>query len=222
MTAARVSDITAARAMPIEPGATYVFDLGYYDYGWWARMRDAGCTIVTRLKRTTLLRKVEEQPVAPGGPVLADRTGLLPQRQAGNRRNPLHTKLREVRVRSPEGKPLRLLTNNLAAPAEAIAALYRRRWEIELFFRWIKQTLRIRTFLGRSENAVRIQIATALIAYLLLHVARARHAARFSLLEFTRRVRATLMHRRPLSHLGSTPPPTPKQPETQPSLMRQT
>ena len=76
--------------------------------------------------------------------------------------------MREVRVRIGTGKILRILTNDLDAPAQEIADLYKRRWAIELFFRWVKQTLKIRSFLGVSENAVRIQIAVALIAFLLL------------------------------------------------------
>ena len=80
--------------------------------------------------------------------------------------------MREIGVVLDGGKRLRLLSNDLDAPAAEIAALYKRRWAIELFFRWVKQTLRIKHFIGRSENAVRIQIAVAMIAYLLLKLAR--------------------------------------------------
>src|ERR1700716_1623382 len=75
-----VNDITAAKAMPIEAGATYVFDLGYYDYGWWAGLYHAGCRIVTRFKANTPFEVVEERPVAPGSSILSDRTGHLPTR----------------------------------------------------------------------------------------------------------------------------------------------
>ena len=85
--------------------------------------------------------------------------------------------------------------------------LYKRRWKIELFFRWVKQTLRIKHFIGRSENAVRIQIAVALIAFLLLRLAHAAQRTVHSLLAFTRLVRANLMHRRSLDNLLATPPP---------------
>jgi hypothetical protein len=78
---ARVNDITAAQAMPIEPGATYVFDLGYYDYAWWAKLDAAQCRIVTRLKSNTPLAVVEERPVPAGGAILGDRIGHLPARQ---------------------------------------------------------------------------------------------------------------------------------------------
>ncbi|MBA3520760.1 MAG: IS4 family transposase [Rhizobiales bacterium] len=209
VTTAKVNDITAAKAMPIEPGATYVFDLGYYDYGWWAKLDEAGCRIVTRFKKNTPLDVIEENPVAAGSPVLSDRIGFLPLRQARSRRNPFGDAVREIRVLTETGKQLRILSNDLDAPAEEIAALYKRRWAIELFFRWIKQTLKIKHFVGRSENAMRIQIAVALIAFLLLRLAQAAVPLVESPLAFARLVRANLMHRRPLDRLLAPPePPT--------------
>jgi hypothetical protein len=90
---------------------------------------------------------------------------------------------------------------DLDAPAQEIADLYKQRWQIELFFRWVKQTLRIKRFIGVSENAVRIQIAVALIAFLLLRLAQATQKAVHSPLEFARLIRANLMHRRPIDRL---------------------
>ena len=210
ITAAKVNDITAAQAMPIVSGATYVFDLGYYDYAWWARMTAAGCRIVTRFKANTPLTDAIERDIPQGADILSDRVGLLPQRQAKSRRNPLSGHVREVRVATETGKILRILSNDLDAPAQDIADLYKRRWAIELFFRWIKQTLKIRHFLGTSENAVRIQVAVALIAFLLLRLAQAAQDAIASPLAFARLVRANLMHRKPIDRLSSrTPPPSP-------------
>ncbi|NEJ26245.1 IS4 family transposase, partial [Rhizobium leguminosarum] len=194
VTPANVNDITAAKVMPIEPGATYVFDLGYYDFGWWAKMDKAGCRIVTRFKSHTPLAVTREQAVEDAGPILSDRIGLLPARQAKNRRNPFSDPVREVTVRIDTGKVLRILSNDLEAPAKEIADLYKRRWAIELFFRWVKQTLKIKHFLGASENAVRIQIAVALIAFLLLRMAQADQSMVQSPLAFARLVRANLMH----------------------------
>jgi hypothetical protein len=202
---ANVNDITAAKAMPVQPGATYVFDLGYYDYGWWANLDAAGCRIVTRLKRNTPLRVSETRP-APGGAILSDRVGHLPDRLASQRRNPLHKPVRELQVRIETGKLLRIVTNDLIAPAQEIADLYKRRWAIELFFRWIKQTLKITRFLGTSENAVRIQIAVALIAFVLLRLAQKTQTAIASPLSFARLVRTNLMHRRRLDQLEGPPP----------------
>jgi transposase len=207
VTPARVNDITAAKAMPIEAGATYVFDLGYYDYGWWAELDAKGCRIVTRFKKNTPLAVVEERPLPPGSAALSDRVGHLPARMAKSRKNPLQKPVREVRVITETGKELRILTNDLDATADQIADLYRRRWQVELFFRWIKQTLKIRHFLGTSENAVRIQVAVALIAFLLLRLAQQAAKLTASPLAFARLVRANLMHRRPLDALLEPPPP---------------
>ena len=194
--------------MPIEAGATYVFDLGDYDYGWWAKMDQAGCRIVTRFKSNTPLTVTAELEVPANGSILSDRIGLLPHRQAKSRKNPFSDPVREVRVRIETGKILRILCNDLDAPAQEIADLYKRRWAIELFFRWVKQTLKIRHFLGNSENAVRIQIAVALIAFLLLRMAQAAQKAVESPIAFARLVRANLMHRKRIDCLiGSDPKP---------------
>ena len=201
-TTGNVNDITAAHDMPIEPGATYVFDLGYYDYGWWAKLHAANCRIVTRLKGNTRLTVTRERLVAPGQPILSDSIGTLPARQSYRRQNPMSVELPEVRVRTDTGKVLRILTNDLTARAQQIADLYKRRWMIELFFRWIKQTLRIKRFIGTSENAVRIQIAVALIVFLLLRLAHQAQTAVIKLLEFVRLVRATLMQRRDIRALN--------------------
>ena len=114
--------------------------------------------------------------------------------------------VREIRVTTDTGKVLRILSNDLDAGAEEIANLYRRRWAIELFFRWVKQTLKITRFIGVSENAVRIQIAVALIAFLLLRLAQAAQTAIQSPLVFSRLVRANLMQRRSFENLLEPPP----------------
>lgn len=207
VTPANVNDISVAKMMPIRPGATYVFDLGYYDYGWWAKLDAAGCRIVTRLKVNTPLSVVAETPVPEHSPVLSDVIGHLPRRQARSRKNPFQDPVRELRVRTETGKILRIVTNDLDAPADTIADLYKRRWQIELFFRWVKQSLKIRHFFGTSENAVRIQIAVALIAFLLLRMAHSRQTAIQSLLAFSRLVASNLMHRRPIERLLDPPPP---------------
>lgn len=201
VTPANVNDITAAKEMPIEPGATYVFDLGYYDYGWWAKLHRAGCRIVTRLKANTPFEIIENRPVPTGSSILSDRTGYLPKRLAASRRNPLPDLVREIHVVIETGKVLRIFTNDLNASPQQIADLYKRRWAIELFFRWVKQTLKISHFLGTSENAVRIQIAVALIAFLLLRLAHDANKIVDSPLAFARLIRANLMHPRSIAEL---------------------
>jgi len=211
VTPAKVNDITAAQAMPIEPGATYVFDLGYYDYRWWADLDAQACRIVTRFKANTPLKTVEALRVPPGSTnILSDRIGFLPARQARSRRNPMRNAVREVRVRIETGTVLRILSNDLDATAQEIADLYKRRWAVELFFRWVKQTLKITRFLGTSENAVRIQIAVALIAFLLLRLAQATQNAIESPIHFARLVRTNLMHRRRIDQLLGPPKPPPQ------------
>ena len=209
VTAANVNDMTAAKDMPIEAGATYVFDLGYYDFAFWARLDGLGCRLVTRFKANTPLNSPRDLPLSPGATPLSDRIGFLPARQAMNRKNPMQDAVREVVVKTETGQTLRLLTNDLDAPAQEIADLYKRRWRIELFFRVMKQTLRITKFVGRSENAVRIHIAAALIAYLLLRALQkiAKDARGF--LELVQLVRANLMHRKDPSRLRVPHPPPP-------------
>ncbi|MBV8473234.1 MAG: IS4 family transposase [Hyphomicrobiales bacterium] len=209
VTAANVNDITAAKAMPIEAGATYVFDLGYYDFSWWARLDAAGCRLVTRFKANTPLREATIMPLAEGSDVLSDRIGFLPARQAANRKNPMHDAVREIVVETETGKRLRILSNDLDAPAQEIADLYKRRWQIELFFRVMKQTLKITKFLGRSENAVRTQLAVALIAFLLLRALQEITKATHGFLELVRLVRANLTHRRDAARLRHNDPPRP-------------
>jgi hypothetical protein len=119
--------------------------------------------------------------------------------------------VREVQVIIETGKVLRIFTNDLTASAQEIADLYKRRWAIELFFRWVKQTLKITHFLGTSENAVRIQIAVALIAFLLLRLAHDANQIVESPLAFARLIRTNLMLRRPIAELLRAPRSPPPQ-----------
>ena len=213
ITAATVNDIIPAKAMEIVPGATYVFDLAYYDFVWWTRLDTAGCRFVTRLKSNTKLRDAVSRPLQGGSKdspgICAERVGCLPKRLGSGRRNPFTEPLREITVRLDTKKVIRIATNDLDAPAAEIAALYRQRWQIELFFKWIKQNLKIKRFLGRSQNAVAIQIFTALIAYLILRAAHQAQDAIPSSLTFTRLVRLNLMHKRSINHLARPPTPPP-------------
>lgn len=207
VSAARENDMVKAGEMPVEAGATYVFDLGYCSFSWWFSLHASGCRFVTRLRKNSPVHVIEERPVAAGGKITAEQVVRVRGRLGHMRRNPLAAiDLREVHVVIDTGKTLRLVTNDLTSPAEEIAELYKTRWEIELFFRWIKQTLKIRKFLGASENAVRVQIAVALIAYLLLRSAHATQSSVGSLLTFARLVRANLMHLRSIYDLERPPP----------------
>ena len=131
----------------------------------------------------------------------------MPPRLKGTRSHPLACDLREVHVIIDTGKMLRIVSNDLTTPAETIADLYKTRWQIEVFFRWVKQTLRIKKFLGTSENAVRIQLAVALIATLLLRIAQATQRRIESPLAFARLIRSNLMHFKTIHDLIPTKPP---------------
>jgi IS4 transposase len=222
LSSAKVDDVVAARAVPLEAGATYVFDKGYTDYGWWAQLVAAGAFFVTRRKRNAHRREIVERP-AEGDGILADRLLKIGHRQArgGAPKNPLYeVPLREIAVARPPGtrpdrdgrdEPFYILTNDLKRPAVDIARLYKERWQIELLFRWLKQNLQIRSFLGRSENAVRIQLYVALIAFMLLrilhHTAARAFKPRTALL--LARLRTTLLSPLDLRHKPSPPPRPP-------------
>jgi hypothetical protein len=201
LTHCRINDIVEAERLRPEPGATYVMDRGYYDFAFWASLDSAGCRFVTRLKSHSPIRLIEARPVS-GQDILTDRVVNLSERLGSQRQNPYRQPLREILVRRDDGATLRLVTNDFSRPAEVIAELYKTRWQIELFFKWIKQNLRIRKFLGRSENAVRLQVIAGLIAYLLIHYTHRLAHGSTSRLRFSQLLRANLWQRRPLSELA--------------------
>jgi putative transposase len=213
VTSAKVDDVVAGRAVPLEPGATYVFDKGYTDYRWWAEIIAAKAVFVTRLKSNARRREVCDcEPTGDG--ILADRRVKIGHRQprGGAPKNPLYnTVLRELVVARPDNdKPLVLLTNDLQRPAGEIALLYKERWQIELLFKWLKQNLKIRRFLGRSENAVRIQIYVALIAFLLLRILHRTAARSFKAGTALLLAQLKIALLRPLDlRRSATPPPRP-------------
>ena len=213
ITPQRNSDINAAKNLPIESGATYVFDLGYYDFEWWAKLMAKDCRFVTRLKTHTKPTLVAERALAPDviarGRVIKDRTVRLHGRLKNTRTHPLTCDLREVHVIIDTGKKLRIISNDLVSTAEDIADLYKTRWQIELFFRWVKQNLKIKKFLGTSENAVRIQLTVAMIAYLLVRIAHASQDAVKAPVTFARLVRSNLMHYKTIHDLAVPEPPPP-------------
>jgi putative transposase len=173
ITAANVNDVDEGRSLVIEAGATYVFDKGYCDYSWWSRIDAAGARFVTRAKRNAALQLVRANPLvsSDAATILRDEVVRFAHRsnRAGHR-NAYEADLRRIEVARPDQDSLLLLTNDLRSPTTEIAQLYKERWGIELFFKWIKQHLKIKRFLGQTENAVRIQLLTALIAYVLVAI----------------------------------------------------
>ncbi len=209
VTAPKVTDITQAKQLPIEKGANYVFDMGYYDFGWWARLHKSKCVFVTRLKKNTHGEVLETRQTTDEN-ILSDRVIKLNKRMAKNRNNPIDFPLREIIVRRDDGGTLRLVSNDLDACAERISELYRLRWGIELFFKWIKQNLKIKKFLGTSKRAVKIQIIVAMIAYLLIKLTQNNLPTALSMTQFTRLIAANLMHRKTFQQILAPPkqPPT--------------
>ena len=199
ITAANVNDVTQANRIPITRGATYVFDKGYCDYNWWARIDAQDAKFVTRLKSNAKVNVLEQLPIPPEieAVVLADERIELSNKNPGaGRKNLYTTSLRRVTVARPDkATPIVLVTNDFDRTSAEIAECYKARWQIELFFKWIKQNLRIKTFFGRSENAVRIQILCALIAYLLVALYRIKHAPTTPMIRLLDELRAALFQR---------------------------
>lgn len=199
MSAPNVNDIDEAHDVLIEPGATYVFDKGYCDYNWWLRLDGQGARFVTRFKRNAALavQEVVPIPAADAGHILHDEIVRFTNKYPGGGRcNRYEHPLRRIVLKRPDcAEPLTLATNDLTSPASTIAQLYKDRWRIELFFKWIKQHLKIKSFLGTSQNAVHIQILCALIAYLLLALYRKAHGIRSSMWHLLSELRATLFQR---------------------------
>jgi hypothetical protein len=162
VTAAKVNDITAAQDMPIEAGATYVFDLGYYDYGWWAKMDAAGCRIVTRFKANTPLAGIAELAVPEGSTIFSDRIAICRRVRPTVARTPSATPFARSASGSRRGvaHPVERPRRQCPGDRRSLQAALGDR----VVPRWVKQTLKITRFLGCKENAVRIQIAVALIA----------------------------------------------------------
>ena len=203
ITPENVNDITPAKGLEITPGATYVFDLAYYDYGWWAKLDAAGCRFVTRLKVNTPLTITAELPAPEDTNILSERIGHLPKRLRSCGRNPYRDPVREITVRISTGKVIRLVTNDLDGPAEEIADLYKQRWQIELFFKWIKQHLRIKAFYGTSANAVKTQVWIAVSVYVLVAILKKRLDLDQSLYTILQFLSVSIFEKTPISEAFS-------------------
>jgi putative transposase len=206
VTPANVNDIEIGRQAAIEGGMTYVFDKGYCRFAWWQKINDCEAFFVTRPKLRMRLRSVRHRAVAvhegDGFTVLGDDEVKLVSK--GDSRLPIP--LRRIKLRRAQGGKIALLTNDLSRSASDIAALYKSRWQIELLFRWIKQHLDIRKFLATNDNAIRLQILTAMIAYLLLRIAARTHHVTMLPLRFAELVRLFLFTRRTVATITKPPP----------------
>jgi len=199
ITAANINDITDATHVEIEQGATYVFDKGYCDYNWWHEINTSDAKFVTRFKKNASLVIVKAQaiPTAAREVVLKDYIVKFKNKHPRAKHiNNYEAPLRQIVIDRPDhDTPLILATNDFERSAEEIAACYKKRWGVELYFKWVKQNLKIKRYLGRSENAIRIQIATALISYLLMALHRHTYRVKSSMKELLVLVSTSLFQR---------------------------
>ena len=164
----KMHDVNVLDILPIEAGAFYVMDRGYVDFARLYKMHQAGAFFVTRAKRNMNARRVYSTATDRSSGIICDQLIAMNGYYVA-KDYPEH--LRRVRFKDPEtGKNLVFLTNNTTLPALTIAALYKNRWQVELFFKWIKQHLRIKKFLGTSQNAVKRQIWCAVCTYVLIAI----------------------------------------------------
>ena len=165
VTDGKVSDIEVARKLQFEPGTIVVFDRGYHDFGWWLSLSRQKVFFITRLKDDVEYGIVEQRPVPKDSPIVRDEVILVTKTQEAGP----EARLRRIELwLDDKNETIVFVTNNLKLAASTIADVYRERWQIELLFKALKQSLRSKTFVGTSPNAVLIQIWTALIAMLLV------------------------------------------------------
>ncbi len=213
ITPATVNDVEIGRQTELEAGVTYVFDKGYYHFGWWKKINDTRAFFVTRTKVSTRLRKTKSRyvrkTIGDGFKIINDADVVL----ASKGDSSLPIPLRRIKVRRDKGGVITLITNDLERTAVEIAALYKSRWQIELLFRWIKQHLNLRKFMAKNDNAIRLQILAAMIAYLLLRLARRLNSLKMLDLRFAELVCQRLFMRSPIAKIDRPPPVNPSKPK---------
>jgi hypothetical protein len=204
ITEAHFPDMKILDRLPVTPGAYYVMDRGYLDFIRLFRLHRAGGFFVVRNKHHVKFRVTASRPVGKSLGLRCDQTIQLT--------SPWSVKsypqpLRRIRVYDAQNKvTLVLLTNQFDLPAQMVAELYRKRWQVELFFKWIKQHLRIRSFYGRSQNAVRSQIWSAICAYLMVAIVKKQLQSRKTLNEILQIVSVNIFEQTALAELLATEP----------------
>ena len=192
----KMHDVRALDLLIPEPGAIYVMDRAYVDFGRLHRLHLAGAFFVTRAKSNLDAHRVYSAKVDRSQGILCDQTigldGFYAQQDYPEQ-------LRRIRFKDPEtGKTLVFLTNNFTLPAATICALYKSRWQVELFFKWVKQHLRIQRFYGTSENAVKSQIWIAVSVYVLVAIIKKRLNLDASLYTLLQILSVTLFEKMPI------------------------
>ena len=216
ITSARTADIAIGRSLELPRGSIVVFDKGYDDYSWYTTLTNQGVYFIGRQKRDARYRVVERREVNKSQGLICDQTieltGLKSRKEALAR-------LRRIVYRDPDsGQRYVFISNHFALAASTIAACYKQRWQIELFFKWIKQNLKIKAFLGTSKNAVMTQIWIALCMYLLLAYLKYLSKIGASMQHMIRLLQLNLFARRDLTDLLRGAPPDPDPPDRQAQL----
>lgn len=206
ITDGKTTDIEVGRTLRFHKGSIVVFDRGYNDYAWFKQLTDKGILFVTRLKSNANYGVVKRHAVRSEQGLTCDQTieftGKRTHRKCPDR-------LRRIGYRDPQsGKRYVFLTNHFALSAKTIADLYRNRWQVELFFKWIKQNLKIKTFLGTSKNAVLTQIWIAMCVYLLLALIKFQSRIDANMQQILRLFQLNLFEKRDLLALLRADPPT--------------
>jgi hypothetical protein len=195
----KLHDVNVLDVLPIEPGSIYLMDRGYVDFARLYRTTRSLAFFVTRAKSTFKFERIYSHPIDKTTGLICDQTIKLTV-PATAKKYP--DKLRRVKYRDPgTNKVLVFLTNNFDLPAKTIADLYKQRWQVELFFKWIKQNLRIKTFYGTSENAVKTQIWIAVSVYLMVAIIRKRLKIEASLYTILQILSVSVFERTELNQL---------------------
>ncbi len=196
ITSGRVHDVNVLDILLIEPGAFYLIDRGYLDYSKLYRINCAKAFFVTRTKRNTKYRRIYSHQANKSKGIICDQTVVFTGYYS---LKSYPEKLRRIRFYDIENKKhLTFLTNNLSLPAETIADLYKQRWKVEIFFKWIKQHLRIKSFYGTSENAVKTQIWIAISIYVLIAIIKKKLGTELSLYTILQIFSVTLFEKSPI------------------------
>ena len=212
VTRSKVSDMAQARLLALPCGSVVVFDKGYNSYGWHNSLTEKGIFFVTRIRGNAQYRVLKRQPVNKGSGVTSDQ---IIEYTSPRKDIQALKAIRRVGYRDPQtGKHYAFITNQFNWSARTIADIYKQRWQVELFFKWIKQNLKIKAFLGTSENAVMTQIMAALCVYLLLAYLKFQSKISKSLQQIIRLLQLNLFTRRSLMDLIQPPdqrgPPSPQ------------
>ena len=209
LTEGSVHEVNIGKLMQIPKGSIVAMDRGYTDYAWFKQLNDKGIFFVTRQKKNADYRVVKRQPVNRDQGVTSDQV-IVFKGQVASRACPI--KLRRIGYRDPEtGKHYVLLTNHMELSANTIAEVYRSRWQIELFFKCIKQNLKIKSFIGTSKNAVMTQIWVAMCVYLILTYIRFQSGLYKTVQQMVRLLQINLFEKRDMWALfRGDPAPGPK------------